>query len=477
MTTKHEAYAYQLDAVRAIENLEYSAIFHEQGLGKTKIAIDLMLSWLVRDVVDTLFVVTKKTLVTNWSEEIVNHSHITPHILASDRNRIRIALNSPVLIFVMNYEVISTNMEMFGDFLRTCRVGIFLDESQKIKNPESTITKNFLSLSDEFARRVIITGTPVANRPYDIWAQIKFLDNGASLGDSYSTFKSEFDLPTDSNLEAFDKYTNRLMGITDRIREFTVRETKETAGLELPSKSILTHFVDLAPKQSAIYKRYRNEFCHEFKALGETIVDNAEDLLKRLLRFIQCAANPKLLDSSYTETPAKYDKLVEILGEINLSKRKVIVWTSFVENAEWLASRLQEFNPRQIHGRMSVEERALSVATFKNSDTCKILVATPGAAKEGLTLTIASHAIFFDRSFSLDDYIQAQDRIHRISQKENCYVHNLIANETLDEWVDMLLTAKYIAAQVAQGDITDTEDVDPFGQRLHDKLIEMLSAA
>ena len=70
-------------------------------------------------------------------------------------------------------------------------------------------------------------------------------------------------------------------------------------------------------------------------------------------------------------------------------------------------------------------------------------MATPGAAKEGLTLTCANHAIFYDRSFSLDDYLQAQDRIHRISQTRECYIHNMIATDTVDEWVDILLTAKY----------------------------------
>ena len=81
-------------------------------------------------------------------------------------------------------------------------------------------------------------------------------------------------------------------------------------------------------------------------------------------------------------------------------------------------------------------------------------MATPGAAKEGLTLTVANHVIFYDRSFSLDDYLQAQDRIHRISQEKPCFVHNLIMEDSVDEWIDVLLHAKEIAAQLAQGDIS-----------------------
>ena len=74
-------------------------------------------------------------------------------------------------------------------------------------------------------------------------------------------------------------------------------------------------------------------------------------------------------------------------------------------------------------------------------------------------------------SFSLDDYIQAQDRIHRISQTEDCFVHKLIAKDTIDEYVDELLNAKYQAAQLAQGDIA----VDKFDNSLNINLSEMLS--
>ena len=85
LNPKHDAYPYQLDAVRALKSLPYAAVFHEQGLGKTKIAIDLILFWLAQDVVDTVFVVTKKTLVKNWVDELAAHSWVTPSILSDDR--------------------------------------------------------------------------------------------------------------------------------------------------------------------------------------------------------------------------------------------------------------------------------------------------------------------------------------------------------------------------------------------------------
>ena len=65
---------------------------------------------------------------------------------------------------------------------------------------------------------------------------------------------------------------------------------------------------------------------------------------------------------------------------------------------------------------------------------------------------MAQHVIFYDRSFRLEDYEQAQDRIHRLSQEYECFVHRIIAIDTIDEWVDKLLEAKKEAASHAQGD-------------------------
>ena len=73
--------------------------------------------------------------------------------------------------------------------------------------------------------------------------------------------------------------------------------------------------------------------------------------------------------------------------------------------------------------------------------------------------------------------IQAQDRIHRISQTEECFVHNLIAKGTIDEWVDMLLNVKYQAAQLTQGDISRKDFDAEFNCDLSEALTQILSPA
>ena len=472
LNPKLSAYPYQLDAVKEICDFPYAAIFHEQGLGKTKIAIDLTLYWLESDVVDTVFIVTKKSLVRNWTNEFEVHSHIKPRILSDNRRENNCAFNAPVIVYVLNYEVILSNLDLIKLFLKTCRAGIVLDESQKIKNPESKLTKTFLEIANNFHRKIIMTGTPVANRPFDIWSQIKFLDGGNALGNSFSKFKNDTDLP--KSIVDKKEYGETLAKIMKKIKNFSIRETKTSSGLELPEKIIKTHYVKMQSKQQKIYDNYRHQLSHKFEVGGRAIKDDVEYILKRLLRLIQCASNPILVDKTYKGTPSKFIKLQDLLTTLDVRKGKIIIWSNFIKNTEWLAKQLSTYNPEKVHGGNSIEDRNSAIERFKKDPLCKILIATPGAAKEGLTLTVANHAIFYDRNFSLDDYLQAQDRIHRISQTQECFIHNLIAKNTIDEWVDRLLYVKYQAAQLTQGDMGEEQFLQEIDFDISDALQEIL---
>jgi len=449
------AFPFQVDAFEAVRNLEYAAIFHEQGLGKTKIAIDLMMSWLEKGDVDSVIVVTKKSLVANWVEETSSHTYLTPSVLTQNGHDNYFRFNSPARLYLTHYEVCKTELDRLHLFLRTRRVGAILDEAQKIKNPDSALTKALHALSGGFVKRVIMTGTPVANRPHDIWSQVKFLDAGKALGNDFRKFKSELELTGELGLD--DSLRRRFEGalgaIYKKIALFTVRETKETAGIRLPSKEIRSCSVELEERQAELYGTLKNELRLVVVRNGLPTMDDAEDILKRLLRLVQVASNPALVDESYNGEPGKLPVLLNMVDEILAAEAKVIIWTTFTRNVDWLARILRPDGAVRVHGRMSIKDRNSAIARFKSDDSIRIMVATPGAAKEGLTLTVANMAIFYDRGFSLDDYIQAQDRIHRISQDKPCTITKLLARDTVDEWVDELLAAKQLAARLMQGDI------------------------
>ena len=455
LTLKHQAFAYQIEAVDAVKDLEYAAIFHEQGLGKTKVAIDLIVYWLAHRQLDTVLIVAKKGLLANWQRELSTHSQLVPRLLTNNRSGNFYVFNSPARVMLAHYEAVKSEKERMRLFLRTRNVGVILDESTKIKNPDSALTKTFLELGPLFTKRVIMTGTPVSNRPHDIWSQIKFLDNGASLGVDFNEFKRSVNLSNKlSGAESRQRALEcQLQRIFHSISGFAVRETKESAEINLPEKVIHSVVTDWEPRQLDIYRQVRESLRAIVIRDGRLMADESDMVLKRLLRLVQVTSNPNLIDSSYQVEPGKLETLLEIVSSVVKNGEKCIVWTSFIENVEWLARILRRYNPQIVHGMLSTSAQTEAIRTFLSEPSAKIFIATPGSAREGLTLTAANHVVFFDRLFSLDDYLQAQDRIHRISQDRVCHVHNLIMRDSIDEWIEALLHSKRIAAQLAQGDI------------------------
>lgn len=455
LMAKYDAFPYQREAFEAVKDLEYAAIFHEQGLGKTKIAIDLLLYWLEKTSIDTVLIVTKKQLIENWKREFKIHSLIQPAVLDTNKENNYLTFCGPARAVITNFEILRIEYDQFKLYLNTRNVAVIIDESAKLKNPTTKLTQVFFELSSLFKKRVIMTGTPVANRPYDIWAQIFFLDKGVSLGKDFNKFKKETDL---SNNLAMDENGQRefeecIANIYNKISNFSVRETKNSGVIKLPGKIYIQERVDFEEEQKKIYNKIFDELIIEIQKNGEILEDDSTVIIKRLLRLIQATSNPRLLNEKYIANSAKENELDRIIEEIIKKNEKCIVWSKFIENIEYLAKKYEFYGSVKIHGKMNMEDRNKAVERFYENDN-KILFATPASAKEGLTLTVANHVIFYDRGFSLDDYLQAQDRIHRISQKRTCYIHNIIVNGSIDEWIDVLLGSKQNAASLTQGDVS-----------------------
>lgn len=452
---KKDAFPYQHEAFLAIKDKPYAAIFHEQGLGKTKIAIDLLLYWLTQRDIDAVLIITKKTLVKNWEDEFATHTNLRPKTLDNKRGNNFYVFNSPARVIITNFETISGEKERIKLYLKTRKVAIIIDESTKIKNPDSKLAQDFFEISPLFKIKVIMTGTPIANRPYDIWSQIYFLDEGESLGKDFTSFKQLCDLSNDLyiNEERRNDFENAVAEIYNKIRDFSVRETKNSGIITLPSKIYHDVLVGFEKEQFSMYEQVRKEMEILLRRGDKEILDESTDTIKRLLRLVQITSNPILIDDHYEGPSAKEIMLDRYLERIIERGEKVIVWSIFTDNIDRFNRKYQIHNAVKITGKMSVEDRNRSVKAFKEGDA-KILFATPQSAKEGLTLTIANNAIFYDRGFNLDDYLQAQDRIHRISQQKDCHIYNLMVEDSIDIWVDYLLKAKQQAAFLAQGDIS-----------------------
>jgi SNF2 family DNA or RNA helicase len=374
--------------------------------------------------------------------------------------------------YLINYEATFSELDRLRALMGIRRMAVVLDESHAIKNPDTLTARTIMGLRDGSPKRIIITGTPVANKPLDLWCQYFFLDGGELLGKSFNDFEKRFTpVLSGSNLKSNEP---RFADLRRLIEANSIRRMKDDV-LELPEKSFKDVPVTLNPRQQTMYDELRKELRLSVTTLGGEIeLDEASDLFKRLLRLVQVASNPRLVDPSYTETPAKFEALDGLVQQIVRRGEKVIVWTTFVDNVRALRRRYAQHGAGMIHGGVSTDDRRRVVRRFKDDSEMRVLVANPAAAREGLTLTSANNAIYLDRSFNMVDYLQSQDRIHRISQTKPCLIQKLLARETIDEYVDELLYKKHRLAGFLQGDAANLTSARQFLTRT--QLLDMLGS-
>jgi len=443
---KTEPLPHQIEAIDYINRHNEVALFDEQGLGKTKIVIDSLCTSMKNGEVEGVLVVSPMSLLYNWEYEVTKHSFLIPIVLKGTRREKRYNFLTGANFYITNYEAVIAEHERIKRFCRSRKVAIVLDESARIKGPTTKTAQSLFNLRPYSTKRVIITGTPVANKPIDLWSQFFFLDGGALLGVNFKEFKARYN-------EKNPDYKGALTELKNIIAEHSIRRCKDDV-LELPAKKFVNVYVTLKGDQLKLYSQLREKLRIEVQDMdGNTVVDEAENILKKLLRLTQITSNPGLIDKGYKEVPGKFDVLEGLLKDVIVKGEKAIVWTSFVDNIIILKNRLKHYNPLIIYGDVPVKDRADAVKSFQESEKNRIMIANPSAAREGLTLTKANNAIYLDRNFNLVDYLQSQDRIHRISQTKECKIFKILAKGTIDEYIDRVIEVKTEIAGYVQGDL------------------------
>ena len=398
-TPKTKPFPHQVEAIDFISKKDAVALFDEQGLGKTKIVIESLCNNMAQGIIDGVLIICKKHLIANWKDEIETHSYLKYIVLRGSPNEKGLKFMGYSHFYIINYESVIGEVERLKMFLRTRKMAIVLDESHRIKNPDSKATEAIFELKDLTKKRIIVTGTPVANKPIDIWAQFYFLDNGLLLGDNFTEFKNMYSVNLGrDNLPGQEEKFSELRKF---ISSNSIRRLKQDV-LELPEKIYFEKYVYLEGDQKKIYDQLRDDLYIEVTNIdGDIVIDESEEILKKLLRLAQIASNPFLIDKGYTGTPVKFLLLDKLIENILEQQEKVIIWSCFVDNIKILYKRYRKLGSLMLFGDIPIDKRGEIVNQFRKKDEFRILVANPAAAKEGLTLTSANNAVYLDRNFNL----------------------------------------------------------------------------
>jgi len=452
------AYKHQRVGVGFLLESKEAVLGDEMGLGKS-MQIILASSYMLYDKsIDKVLIVCPNSMKLNWLYEIKKFTSFTGDditiIEGTPGKRKKQILNSGSWMIV-NYELLRIEDTNILDYLKDFSYSMICDESHRIKSPKAKQSVACLKVGEFACRKYLLTGTIVANKPEDVWNQIRFLDNGRILG-SWLSFRKQYCIEKD--IKFGRRYVRKIVGyrnlddLKDKINSVMLRRTKDKC-LDLPQKIFQTIPVRMTDKQAALYRKIAEGILKEIE-IGEDGKLEIDNILSKMLYALEVASSPTLIDpNAAPEDSGKLAVLDELLDTyIKEGNKKVILWTFFVKNIESFNERYKQYNPVTYYGKTSPKSREKALEDFQHDDNTRLFIGNPQAAGIGLTLTSSSTCIFYDRNFSYVDFKQAVDRIHRIGQHDICHVITLQAEKTIDQYVEALIERKQETAAYLQGD-------------------------
>ena len=393
--------------VRKIAALPAAATFSVPGAGKTTEALAYFFFRASKD--DRLLVVAPKNAFAAWDEQITD---CIPQLeanfvrLRGGKDNILQLLEADPRFMIISYQQLARIPDVISAHCARFRTYVFLDESHRIKSGAGKQTaRAALGLAHLPVGKLIMSGTPMPQSTEDLIPQLGFL------------YPEVVAIPDN---------------VVELIRPIYVRTNKKELGLP----PILRQLVQLqmAPMQHELYRLMKSELAREAAdALDVRTKQAFRSLGRSVARLLQFVSNPSLLSSSIGFAHA--DLLAAVLSEgegpklkyvlkrartIARSNNKVLVWSSFVRNVEYIAERLTDLGAVYIHGGVDTgdenddDTREGKIKLFHDDPNVRVLVANPAAASEGVSLhRICHHAIYLDRTFNAAHYLQSEDRIHR----------------------------------------------------------------
>jgi SWI/SNF-related matrix-associated actin-dependent regulator 1 of chromatin subfamily A len=503
--TKIPLYPFQKAGVKWIDDHGGRALVgDEMGLGKTCQA----LGWVLLHKEEALpaLVVSPSTLRVNWRKEVAKFTDLTVLIMTA-KSSLKAFLERGIEASerpLDGYDIVVVNYDLFrwADTKKgpdDIEIGIPKDEQSRInglllsefgrfktviwdefhrcKDGQSQRSRVALDLSKKMKYVLGLTGTPLMNRPIEIFHPMKCIrpdvfPNVIEFGKKFCNgFTNRFgwDFSGASNLEELDKLLRSKGGM--------IRRTKDQVLTELPPKTIVTIPIMLEGKlkdyekaarplleKLARQKAERDEWRAELGAMtgGERktyLAEHAEEASgKNKLTGYMIDEIEKVKQAAVA---AKFDECMKFVLDLQENVGKLLLFTCHHETTDRAMALLAKEGVKAevIDGRVDQADRDPIKDRFQEGDT-QVLVCGIRAASEGLTLTAASNVVFFEFDWNPEIHEQAIARVHRISQTKAVTAYYLIALGTIEEKIASMIDAKreIVNATVGESERTLSEE-------------------
>lgn len=439
MSKEFKPHGYQAYSIQRMIDTPYIGAFLDMGLGKTVITLTALhsLKYYRFCIRKALIIAPKKVAENTWTKERDKWNHLKDLrisvVLGSAKERLA-ALDIPADIYITNRENTKWLVDLYKhDWPFDV---VVLDESSSFKNHQSQRFKALKAIRPRISRLIELTGTPSPKGLIDLWAQIYLLDGGKRLGRTISVYREIFFLPDKRNQTTIFSYKPR-EGAEDAIYKALSDiciSMKAEDYLELPECIYDDIPVTLDKKAQKAYEQLEKDMLLEVDEDELVTANTAASLTGKLLQL----CNGAVYDEDGAVVPihdCKIEALLETIEQLN--GQHAIIYYHFQHDRDRILSAL--------------EKSGLSVRVYKdareendwNAGKIDILLAQPSSCGYGLNLQDGGHhIIWFGLTWNLEEYQQANKRLHRQGQQFPVIIHRLITQHGTDEDVVHSLESK-----------------------------------
>lgn len=458
---KFEPKTYQIEGVNWLIDLHESGylggiLADDMGLGKTyQVIAFLNHLFYHKQIEGRILIVAPTILIDNWANEIHkfvhNQSKFRVKILRGQdlgyRSEIRtseeksynyfdpsrlLEVEGHPTVIITTYQTLSNYQFSFVEEEKFKFDCVIYDEAHTIKNPNAQISQAARAISSRVPFSVLLSGTPIENELRDLWALFDVFDP-THFG-SWKTFKKEF-------------VSSKEEGLDDKLRakasNYILRRLKKDYLHELPPKEEKVRDVMLAPNDEEEYLEIVNS--------DQAALTRLHKLKSFSIHKMLANGNNGSVERSVFESYSKAKELLNLLNEIKEKQEKVIIFVINRIGQDMLRYGIGEFfgiNVDIINGSNNDQasvKRKLDV--FTKQDGFGVIILSPLAAGVGLTITEANHVIHYERWWNASKEDQASDRVYRIGQNKNVFIHHIIGKlpsgkKSIDEAIHELITQK-----------------------------------
>jgi Mesyanzhinovviridae DNA helicase len=468
-------FAHQARVLAESWDRPYYALFWQQRTGKTRTALETAAQLRTAGKIDAVLVLAPNGVHRQWAEEQVPAwlPAAQPYCYSTAKapskthqTAMRAALCAEFPVLCMSYDGFMTRAGRAAarKFLLARRALFVCDESTEIKSPRAARTKAVLVEGHYAPFRRILTGTPVANSPFDVYSQVRFLATDFWKAQGYGTpaeFRARYaymeehvarqghhyysvarDAAGRPRYRNLDELHARLAPISSRVLRVDVLDT--------PPKLYAKEYFTLTEYQRCVYEDLRTK---TMAWLDDGQVIEAPLAIVRLMRLAQVASNhlPGPDGEPTRPVDAKRNPRLEQLAAVLADATPpVLIWARWRADVDAICLLLKG-NIARYDGAVTEADRAVAKAAFQ-AGRVPYLVGNVAVGAMGLDLSAARTVVYYSNSFSLLDREQSEDRAQGPAQRHAVEYVDLVAADTVDEDIINALRAKVDVASAVTGD-------------------------